>query len=33
MRLNTQLALLTVFPIMINCAFGQEIHYNFERGF
>ncbi len=32
MRLSKQLSLLAAFLFMITCAYGQEIHYNYERG-
>lgn len=32
MRLNRHLTVLPTFFFMIACAFGQEVHYNYERG-
>ena len=32
MRLNKQLALLTVFSFIIACAYGQDVHYNYDHG-
>ncbi len=32
MRLKTQLALLTAFFSIIVCAWGQDVHYNYDHG-
>ena len=31
MRLTNQLTLLTAFLFMAACAYGQDVHYNYDR--
>jgi hypothetical protein len=31
MRLTNQIALLAAFLFMANCAYGQDVHYNYDR--